>query len=64
MTGGAVQELLTRFDLVFALLDTTDAARDAMLSRHVLAQHAGEALPFMAGPLHAELPRHICAATY
>ena len=36
-----LQELLTRFDLVFALLDQTNAARDDMLSRHVLAQHAG-----------------------
>ena len=33
--------LLSRFDLVFILLDKPDEEMDAMLSEHVMALHAG-----------------------
>ena len=33
--------LLSRFDLVFILLDKPDEERDLLLSEHVMAQHAG-----------------------
>ena len=33
--------LLSRFDLVFILLDKPDEELDAMLSEHVMALHAG-----------------------
>jgi DNA replicative helicase MCM subunit Mcm2 (Cdc46/Mcm family) len=33
--------LLSRFDLVFILLDKPDEEMDAMLSEHVMAMHAG-----------------------
>ena len=33
--------LLSRFDLVFILMDKPDADLDAMLSDHVMALHAG-----------------------
>ncbi|XP_039271965.2 DNA helicase MCM8-like [Styela clava] len=33
--------LLSRFDLVFILLDTPDEAKDKMLSDHVMAMHTG-----------------------
>ena len=34
--------LLSRFDLVFILLDTPDEDRDHLLSEHVMALHAGK----------------------
>ena len=38
--------LLSRFDLIFILLDRPDSARDKMLSEHVIAMHCGhERLP-------------------
>ena len=33
--------LLSRFDLVFILLDKPDEEMDSMLSEHVMALHAG-----------------------
>lgn len=33
--------LLSRFDLVFILLDRPDEERDLLLSEHVMALHAG-----------------------
>ena len=35
--------MLSRFDLIFLLLDRPDEALDERLSEHVLAFHAGEA---------------------
>ena len=35
--------MLSRFDLIFLLLDRPDEALDERLSEHVLALHAGEA---------------------
>ncbi len=33
--------LLSRFDLIFILLDTPDEERDSMLSEHVIKKHGG-----------------------
>ena len=33
--------MLSRFDLIFLLLDRPDAERDARLSEHVMAMHSG-----------------------
>ena len=38
--------LLSRFDLVFILLDKPDAELDSMLSEHVMALHAGRKKAF------------------
>jgi DNA helicase MCM8 len=36
------EPLLSRFDLVFILLDASDEQRDRHLSEHVMALHSGE----------------------
>lgn len=33
--------LLSRFDLIFVLLDRPDAERDRMLSEHIMDMHGG-----------------------
>lgn len=36
------EPLLSRFDLVFILLDASDEQRDKHLSEHVMALHSGD----------------------
>ena len=38
--------LLSRFDLVFIMLDKPDEEMDSILSEHVMALHAGKKSPF------------------
>jgi DNA replicative helicase MCM subunit Mcm2 (Cdc46/Mcm family) len=46
--------MLSRFDLLFILLDKADDARDQRLSEHVMALHSG-ACPSALWPLTARL---------
>lgn len=41
--------LLSRFDVIFILLDKPDAERDQLLSEHVLQLHSGDARPKLSG---------------
>lgn len=42
------EPLLSRFDLVFILLDASDEQRDKHLSEHVMALHSGMASRFQS----------------
>jgi MCM P-loop domain len=48
--------MLSRFDLIFLLLDRPDEIQDQLLSEHILALHAGETLNVLRniyfGPFH------------
>ena len=44
-----VPQVLSRFDLIFVLLDRPDEQMDQMLSRHVMALHAGPRASERAG---------------
>eukprot|EP01083_Nonionella_stella_P120737 362060_1 len=46
--------LLSRFDLIFILLDSPDELRDAMLSRHVVALHSGKASKIEPNPFESQ----------
>ncbi|XP_078724376.1 DNA helicase MCM8 isoform X2 [Lampetra fluviatilis] len=48
--------LLSRFDLVFILVDTPDEERDHVLSEHVMAMHAGKRLLVGASVSRAAAP--------